>query len=163
MAFSKEIPICKDKILNTILNDYELVRLIDETYVDPTTETVKSSDALVYNKVFPYYFNPDGITDAISFVIMKVDTPTVQDRLIKNMSITITVASNQSLMKVPFGIGTRIDQMGACIDRLLNGREDLGFGKLMLKSVFETSINAVYRCREITFIVDEFNDTRGSL
>lgn len=163
MAFSKEIGIYKSKILNTIFSDYELIRLIDKNYVNETTKKVVNSDELKYVKVFPYYFKPDSTLNAMSFIILKIDTPKVSGKLIKSMMITITCITHQSLMEVPYGIGTRIDQMGACIDRLFNGRDDLGFGYIELVSSYESSIDEYNRCREIRFEVEDFNNTRSNL
>lgn len=160
---SKEISVYKDKIMKSIYNDYELVRLIDETYVNTVTKTINSNvKDLLYKKIFPFYFNPDAITDAIAFVMIKVDTPRTQGELIKEMAITITAVSNQTIMKVPFGLGTRTDQMGYCIDRLFNARDDLGFGYLELVSCGEGSLDTRHRTREYRFKVDEFNISRNN-
>jgi hypothetical protein len=160
-ANSKEITVYKNKIMKSIYEDYEFVRLIDESYVDTTSETVlDSADELRYKKIFPYYFNPLNIEEAISFVIIKIDTPKTKGELIKEMVITITAVSSQSIMQVDFGAGTRIDQMGYCIDRLFNARDDLGFGYLELFSCYETSIDETHRCREYKFKVDAFNISR---
>lgn len=147
--------------MKSIYKDYEFVRLIDSNYVDTTTQTVKdTSKDLLYNKIFPYYYNPEAITEAIAFVMIKIDTPKTEGELIKEMAITITAVSNQSIMKVPYGLGTRIDQMGYCIDRLFNARDDLGFGYLELTSSYEGSLDARHRTRELKFKVDEFNISR---
>lgn len=160
IANSKEISIYKDKIMKSIFNDYELIRLIDEAYVDTTTKTTLNAKNLVYKKIFPYYYNPESITETIAFVMMKIDTPRNKGELIKDMLITITCVSNQDIMKVPYGIGTRTDQMGACIDRLFNARDDLGFGYLELVSCYEGSLDNRHRFRELKFKVDEFNISR---
>lgn len=164
MAYSKEIPIYKNQIINTIISDFNTIRLLDDNYVDLTTKTVKPNvGELNYKKIFPYYYKPSVNTEKISFIIMKIDTPKIVDHLIKKMLITITVVTHQDMMKVSSGIGNRVDQMGACIDSLFNGRTDIGFGKLLLDSTREVSVDDVYRGRESTFIVDEFNQTGGNL
>lgn len=163
MAFSNEIAEYKNIIISNICDNYELIRLIDEKYVDNTTQAPVNSYELIHKKIFPYYYNPSAITEAISFIIIKIDTPKVESKLIKDMSITITVVSNQDIMEVDYGTGTRIDQMGVCIDKLFNGRDDLGFGYLELASNYESSLDTVHRCREMKFKVNEFNDIRSSL
>lgn len=160
IAYSKEISIYKDKIIKSIFNDYELIRLIDESYVNTTTGTTVNSKSLVYKKIFPYYYNPEKIEDVVSFIMFKVDTPRNKGELIKEMAITITCVSNQEIMKVNYGLGTRIDQMGACVDRLFNARDDLGFGYLELVSCYEGSIDNKHRFRELKFKVDDFNISR---
>lgn len=158
---SKEISVYKDKILKSIYADYELIRLIDDSYVDINTKTVNENVRdLLYKKIFPFYYNPDSITDAIAFIMIKVDTPSTQGELIKEMMITITAVSNQAIMKVPYGLGTRTDQMGYCIDRLFNARSDLGFGYLELFSCYEGSLDTKHRIREYKFKVDDFNISR---
>lgn len=140
-----------------------MIRLIDEKYVNITTKEVVNSDQLKHVKIFPYYFKPSTTTDAMSFIILKIDTPKVKGKLIKNMTITITCVTDQTLMKVPYGVSTRIDQMASCIDRLFNGREDLGFGYIELVSSYESSIDETNRCREMRFEVEDFNNTRNML
>jgi len=158
---SKEIPLYKNIIMKSIYEDYELVRLIDTNYIDEETEKViETSDELIYKKIFPYYYKPETTGDSIAFIMIKISTPRTQGELIKEMSITITAVSNQAIMEVPFGLGTRIDQMGICIDRLFNARDDLGFGYLELYSCYESSLDDVHRIREYVFKVDEFNISR---
>jgi hypothetical protein len=153
----------KQQIINTILNDYELVKLIDLNYIDDTDESTVDADDLIYVNIFPYYYNPDTIVEEKCFIFMTVDTPRVQDDLIKDMQITIIVVANQGLMKVPYNsFGTRIDQMGACVDRLFNGRPDIGFGTLSLLSNYEGSIDPKHRCRTLKFKVEDFNQSRCS-
>ncbi len=161
MAHSKEIPIYKAKIMNAIKNDYELIRLLDEKYVDVSTKTVLDTDWLIHKKIFPHFYNPETVTEAMSFIMISVDSPRVKDKLIKDMKIIILVVSNQDIMKVPYGIGTRTDQMSVCVDRLLNGRDDLGFGYLDLYSNVEKSLDNKHRCRELIFKVEDFNDIGG--
>ena len=160
IANSKEISIYKDEIMKSIYNDYELVRLIDENYVDTTTKATINSRDLVYKKIFPYYYNPETIKESIAFILIQVDTPRNKGELIKEMLITITCVSNQDIMRIPFGLGTRIDQMGTCVDRLFNARDDLGFGYLELMSARERSLDNRHRYRELIFKVDEFNISR---
>ena len=160
IANSKEISEYKNVILKAIYEDYELVRLIDADYVNTSTKSVINSEKLVHQKIFPYFYNPETINETIAFVMIKVDTPKTKGELIKEMLITITAVSNQAIMRVPFGLGTRIDQMGRCIDRLFNARDDFGFGYLELVSSYEASLDAKHRTREMKFKVDEFNISR---
>lgn len=163
MANSQEIIRYKQQIMNTILNDYELVKLIDSRYVDDVDQSTSDADDLRYVNVFPYYYNPETVKEDKCFIFMTVDVPRVQNDLIKDMQITIVVAANQVLMKVQHNTnGTRIDQMGACIDRLFNGRPDIGFGTLSLLSNYEGSIDDRHRCRTLKFKVEDFNQSRCS-
>ena len=160
IANSKEISEYKDKILKAIYRDYELVRLIDSNYVNTSTKSVVDSEKLIYKKIFPYYYNPQSINETIAFIMVKVDTPRNKGELIKEMLITITSVANQEIMKVPFGMGTRVDQMGRCVDRLFNARDDLGFGYLELISSYEGNLDEKHRIRELKFKVDDFNISR---
>lgn len=161
MANSQEIIRYKQQIINAVLNDYELVKLIDSQYADDTDESTIDAENLLYNNVFPYYYNPELVTEQKCFLFMMVDTPRVQSDLIKDMQITIIVASHQGLMKVPYDTsGTRIDLMSACVDRLFNGKGKMGFGDLSLSSNIEGSIDTRHRCRTIRFKVEDFNLTK---
>jgi hypothetical protein len=160
IANSKDITIYKDIILKTICSDYELIRLIDTDYVNVPNKIVIHPEELIHKKIFPYYYNPSTISEVISYIMIKVDIIKSKGELIKEMLINITSVSNQSIMKVPFGFGTRIDQMGGCVDRLFNASDKLGFGYLELVSSREWNIDDKHRGRELTFKVDEFNISR---
>lgn len=161
MANGKEIMDYKREIINTIINDYELVRLIDDNYVDMTDESTIDADDLRYVNIFPYYYNPETVVEEKCFIFMTVDTPNVKNSLIKDMEVTIIVVANQGLMRVDYDdSGTRIDQMSACVDRLFNGFETMGFGELALYSNREGSIDTRHRCRTLKFRVEDFNQSR---
>lgn len=161
MANSEEIIRYKQQLISTIINDYELIKLINSDYVNDNDKTTVDAIDLRYKNIFPFFYNPDPPENADSYIFITVDTPSVQNDLIKDMRITITVVSHQDIMRVPYdGRGTRLDQMSSCVDRLFNGRSDIGFGTLSLFSNYEGNIDKEHRCRILKFNVEEFNQSR---
>lgn len=145
----------KKKLMSSIINSSELISLIDNDCVKDG-ECV-NADELIYKQVFPYYFIPNTQTEALTYVIMKVNGLGIKNEIYNQAEVYICVISHQDIMKVPRGGGTRIDLMGEVVEELFNGRDDFGFGEMQLKSNIETSINTTHRCRELRFIVEDFN------
>ena len=88
---------------------------------------------------------------------MKVNGLGVKGKIYNKAEVYICVISHQDCMYVKGGGGTRIDLMGEIIEELFNGRDDFGFGEMELKSNIETSVNTSHRCRELRFLVEDFN------
>lgn len=150
----------KRKLMSSIVNSPELITLIDPKYVNADGDCVDVDDdeiGLVYKQIFPYYYIPETQTETLSYVIMKVNGLGKVDKMYTKAEVYICVISHQDIMRVKGGKGTRIDMMGEVVEKLFNGRDDFGFGEMELKSDVETNINNIHRCRELRFIVEDFN------
>ena len=155
MARTSPIKKYKNKLMLSIATSPELIELVNKDYVD-SGECV-DSDELIYKQLFPYYYIPETQTEALSYITMKVNGLGVKGKIYNKAEVYICVISHQDCMYVKGGGGTRIDLMGEIIEELFNGRDDFGFGEMELKSNIETSVNTSHRCRELRFLVEDFN------
>ena len=150
----------KRKLMSSIVNSPELIMLIDPKHVCADGDCVDVDDdeiGLVYKQIFPYYYIPETQTETLSYVLMKVNGLGKVDKMYTKAEVYICVISHQDIMRVKGGKGTRIDMMGEVVEKLFNGRDDFGFGEMELKSDVETNINNMHRCRELRFIIEDFN------
>jgi len=145
----------KQKLVSSMLNSVDLISLIDSSYIEDG-ECVETKD-LMYKQIFPYYYIPDTQNSEMSYVIIKVNALNRINNMYKNVEVFISVICHQRLMYVENGGGTRIDLMGEAIENLFDSKDDFGFGEMVLKSSTEGSITNVHRCRELRFVVEEFN------
>lgn len=156
MARTSPITIYKRKLLNSIVNSPELIKLINENYINEDGEC-EESENLTYKQIFPYYYIPDTQTNTQSYVIMKVNGLGIKNKIYNKAEVYICVISHQESMEVEGSHGTRIDLMGEVIEELFNGRDDFGFGEMELISNIESEINTSHRCRILRFMVEDFN------
>ena len=145
----------KSKLMSSIINSPELIALVNDSYIEGGE--IIDANGLVYKQIFPFYYIPDTQTEALSYVIMKVNGLGVSGKIYNKAEVYICVMSHQDIMKVEDANGTRIDLMGEIIEDLFNGRDDFGFGEMELKSNAEININTTYRGRELRFFVEDFN------
>lgn len=149
----------KRKLMSSIVNSPELIKLIDPSFVDEDGDCVDVDDGLVYKQIFPYYYIPDTQSKALSYIIIKVNGLGNVKELYSKAEVYVCVMSHQDIMQVKGGKGTRIDMMGEIIEHLFNFRDDFGFGEMELKSDIEVNISDVHRGRELRFIVEDFNSS----
>ncbi len=146
----------KRKLMSSMLTCPELITLVNSDCV-VNGECTEDADALVYKQLFPYYYIPETQHKSLSYVLMKVNGLGNRGKIYTQVEVYICVVSDQTIMEVEGSGGTRIDLMGEVIEELFNGRDDFGFGEMELKSNIETNINTTHRCRELRFIVEDFN------
>ena len=154
MARTSPITRYKRKLITSICSSPDLIALVNEDYIEDG-ECVDSDD-LIYKQIFPYYYIPDTVTEAQSYVIMKVNGLGINNKIYNKAEVYICVMSHQDVMKAKGG-GTRIDLMGEIVEELFNGRNDFGFGEMELISNIESEVNTNHRCRVLRFMVEDFN------
>ena len=155
MARTSPIKKYKNKLMLSIVTSPELIELVNKDYID-SGECV-NSDELIYKQLFPYYYIPETQTEVLPYITMKVNGLGVKDKIYNKAEVYIRVISHQDCMYVKGGGGTRIDLMGEIIEELFNGRDDFGFGEMELKWNIETDISTFHKCRELRFLVEDFN------
>lgn len=79
--------------------------------------------------------------------------------LLGEFRVRIWVIVHQDIMKMN-GVGgaTRMDYLAQLVDKMFNGSEAFGVGKLRLTSNLEDDLDMVHRCRELTFLTKDVND-----
>ena len=61
----------KNKLMSSIINSPELIALVNDSYIEDGE--IIDANGLVYKQIFPFYYIPDTQTEALSYVIMKVN------------------------------------------------------------------------------------------
>lgn len=151
MANSFEISDYKNKVILALLNDEQIVNVINA-----------SEEDLVYTHIFPYLYMPETLTVVSTYITMSVDIPKISSNGIWSYPrLTIYIISHQSAMEldIPTVSATRIDYLSGLVDKLLNNNSDFGYGRLKLTSNVESSVNSTHKCRQLTFIATDINDS----
>lgn len=152
MANSYELIRYKQQLMSMFINNELLVELIDNT-------DIETAEDLINNNIFNYVRVPQTPEEAKTFICMKIDVPEVYSRnfLFKKLTITIYVITHEDLMHTKYG-ATRIDLMGAEVDKLLNGYSGIGKAELELISNVENTVGTKHRCRILTFKASDINN-----
>ena len=61
----------KSKLMSSIINSPELIALVNDSYIEDGE--IIDANGLVYKQIFQFQYIPDTQTDALSYVIMKVN------------------------------------------------------------------------------------------
>ena len=152
MANSSEIIRYKQQLTSLVINNEAIVKLINEQDID-------NPEDLIYHNVYDFVRIPETIDEERTYICFKVDVPEVyrSSFLFKQLIITVYVISHQKQMITEYG-GTRIDLIGALIDKMLNGRRDIGKKKLELISNIEDGVGSKHRCRILKFKAEDIDN-----
>lgn len=142
----------KNKLMEDLLTNKEIVRLLDDTveFVD--------AGKLAYSNVFPYEYIPDTVEYAKTFICFDVD---IQESLNKTFllpTLYIWVFSHKSKLRLPEG-GVQTDKLVSEIAKAINGSRFYGLGELDLYSVRRFAPVTDYQGKVMTFHAKEFNRT----
>lgn len=140
----------KNKFMENILTNPEIVRLIDEN------ATVETAGELVYKNVFPLEYIPTTLHDGITFVCIDVDIQSVINKTYLVPVIYIWVCSHRSRLRLPEG-GVRIDKLCSEICKQINGSREFGLGELNLSWIKRFAPVTDYQGRCMMFTAKEFN------
>lgn len=140
----------KNKLMEIILTDADIVRLIDDSV--PLNDSAK----LMYSKVFPYQYIPDTVEEAGTFVCFDVDVTRSMNKTKYNPMIYVWVISHKSLLKLDAG-GLRVDTLTSKIVEQLNGNRYFGLGELDFYSAKRYAPTEAYQGKVLTFDAVEFN------
>lgn len=140
----------KNKLMEDLLTNEEIVRLLDDT--------VELIDAgkLAYTNVFPYEYIPDTVEYAKTFICFDVD---IQESLNKTFllpTLYIWVFSHKSKLRLPEG-GVQTDKLVSEIAKAINGSRFYGLGELDLYSVKRFTPVTDYQGKVMTFHAKDFN------
>lgn len=154
MANSQEIVRYKQQLTSLIINNAAIVKLINEP-------EITNPEDLIYHNIYDFVRIPETIDEEKTYICIKVDVPQVyrSSFLFKQLIISIYIISHQNQMITEYG-GTRIDLISALLDKMLNGRKDIGKKKLELISNIEDSIGSKHRCRIMKFKAEDINNSK---
>lgn len=154
MANSQEIVRYKQQLTSLIINNAAVVKLINEP-------EITNPEDLIYHNIYDFVRVPETIDEEKTYICIKVDVPQVyrSSFLFKQLIISIYIISHQKQMITEYG-GTRIDLISALLDKMLNGRKDIGKKKLELISNIEDSVGSKHRCRIMKFKAEDINNSK---
>lgn len=154
MANSQEIVRYKQQLTSLIINNAAIVKLINEP-------EITNPEDLIYHNIYDFVRVPETIDEEKTYICIKVDVPQVyrSSFLFKQLIISIYIISHQKQMITEYG-GTRIDLISALLDKMLNGRRDIGKKKLELISNIEDSMGSKHRCRIMKFKAEDINNSK---
>lgn len=162
MAKGTEIIDYKNKILNDLLHNedetlsIDLVTALDENFLG-------YEDDLVYERIFPYFHIPDTQKETFSYIVFKVEMPSVSTKnyFFKDMVITINVIVHDGIMMMPARYSaTRVDYIASIINKIFNGNKNYGTVPLEYVSDTESIILNKYHMRSLRFRCNELNNVR---
>lgn len=157
MANSNFIGKAKNKIIKEFIKDESIIKAIGSSIASP--------EKLVGTHIFNYHQNPNTLTTVNTFITIQVHIPQSYYRdsnIFVNPTIEIWIISHENHMKVdniPKVNDNRNDYLSRLIDEKLNGRTDLGFGKLNLISNVEGAYQHDYVFRQMMFEGTDLNDS----
>ena len=140
----------KNKLMEDLLTNKEIVKLIDNT-ID-----LSGAHKLAYSSVFPYEYIPDTVEEAKTFICFDVDVQESINKTYLLPTIYIWVFSHKSKLHLPEG-GVQTDKLVSEIAKAINGSRFYGLGELDLYSVKRFAPVTDYQGKVMTFHAKEFN------
>lgn len=142
----------KSKVIETILENNEIVYLLDKDYID-------CGGSLLNQRLFPFLQNPKTISDSAPFICFKVDHINSREHFVETLDVVIYVVCHEKEMvkKVKdyktgeVKSGTVIDVIGEELRKTLSGLESDWIGELCLIKNTEEVLYYEYPCRIMTF------------
>lgn len=159
MANSTIIGKAKNKIIKEFIKDNAIIQAIDSS-----NPKVTSPEKLIGTHIFSYDQNPNTINTVETFITIQVHIPQsfYADGTYVHPTIEIWIISHENHMvvdNIPKITYNRNDYLSILIDNKLNGRSDIGIGKLKLQSNIEGSYQRDYLYRKMVFEGKDLNDS----
>ena len=142
----------KSKVIDTILENNEIVYLLDKDYID-------CGGGLLFKRLFPFMQNPKTVTNTAPFICFKVNHTSNQNAYLENITVVIYVVCHEKEMtkKVQsydtqkIKSGTVIDVIAEEIKKELSGLDTEWIGELKLQSNIEDVLYYENPYRMLTF------------
>ena len=142
----------KSKVIDTILENNEIVYLLDKDYID-------CGGVLLFKRLFPFMLNPKTVTNTAPFICFKVNHTSNKNAYLENITVVIYVVCHEKEMtkKVQsydtqkIKSGTVIDVIAEEIKKELSGLDTEWIGELKLQSNIEDVLYYEYPYRMLTF------------
>ena len=157
MANSSFIGKAKNKIIKEFIKDESIIQAIGSSITSP--------EKLIGTHIFNYHQNPNTLTTVDTFITIQVHIPQSyysDNKAFVNPTIEIWIISHEKHMKVddiPKVNVNRNDYLSMLIDEKLNGRNDLGFGRLTLINNVEGAYQHDYVFRQMIFEGTDLNNS----
>jgi len=149
----EKIPSYKTDALKLLCTSKAFKRLMSNgRYPDITTKQ------LLENYLFPWEFIPDTTTEEAAFVCCEVDVNRVNSNITSAYILQFYIICHRRLLRMPDGEpGSRVDLLAIEINRLFNGNDQFGLGRIEVRPFnhYTPAQNFYGRC--IPFIINDFN------
>lgn len=126
----------------------------DELIISMANTDIEDNNDAIYHYVFPYFYIPQIIESAHSYICMRATMPHVnqQNDFFGDFYLTIWVIVHQDIMYME-GVGgaTRMDYLAGLVERQLIGDRSFGTRELQIISSEETDVDSKHRARILTF------------
>jgi len=140
----------KNKLMEQLLTNREIVRLIDE---DVPFEDAAS---LAYLRVYPCEYIPDTVEHGNTYICFDVDILESMNKTFLLPTLYIWVFTHRSKLRLPEG-GVRTDSLCSEICKMINGSREYGLGELSLHSVKRFAPMTDFQGKLMTFYAKDFN------
>lgn len=138
--------------MSAILNNEDIINAVGESGI-----TIDNSDELINLCIFDYNRIPDVQEVARTYITIQVNVPRIEKGNVWREVITvIRVIVHNDKMDLT-GKGNRMDYISSLLDELFSGREDFGFGTMLITSNVEGAINTKFLARTMTYSVNDLN------
>ena len=152
----KEIPEFRSTAISQLCESQTIKDLLTDT----SGSTATQSD-LVLTNVFPYEHVPDTQTTARAYITMAIFVPSVQNKTFKSVRIIFYAFEHETMIAVQDSESgktrMRHDLIAQEIDRIMNGSQMFGLGRLSLSSTVDFSPIDNYFGVAITYDASDFN------
>jgi hypothetical protein len=132
--------------MSELVNSESIVSAIGEQGI-----TIDNADELINLCIFDYNKIPSTTEVARNFITIQVNIPRIEKGSIWRDVITV-IRVITHIDKIDLaGKGNRMDYISAELDDLLSEREDFGYGRMLITSNTEGSIDSKWIARTLTF------------
>lgn len=140
----------KNQLMEDLLTNYEIVRLVNDTV------TLENAEALAYTQVFPCEYVPDTVEHGTTYICFDVDILESVNKTYLLPTLYVWVFTHRSLLRLPEG-GVRTDKLCSEICNAINGSRMYGLGELNLYSVKRFAPMTDYQGKCMAFRAVDFN------
>ena len=147
------------KALQRIGTDETVVQLLtNNPNVDMESD---EADGVFDKNLFDYGFVDDTTQEATAYICAEADVVKAPGSTMKNMELYVFIYCHKQFMNIDGSkfkgmIGNRRDNLIRYTDKLLNGSDIFGIGKLEFKSAKVIPAPTGFSARELTYVVPDF-------
>lgn len=119
---------------------------------------IEENNDAVYKYIFPFFYIPQIIESAHSYICMRATMPSVSEKndFFGDFYLTVWVIVHQDIMKME-GVGgaTRMDYLSGLVEQQLVGNRSFGTKALQIIKNEETDVDLKHRARVLTFMTSD--------
>lgn len=147
----------KVTVMQRILSSQDICKALKYSASDFLDQPdIEDASSLVYEQIFPFKKIPDFNNKKTTYITMSFNNYKPIRNSFKSGLIYIHVLVHQDIMQTDYGM-LRTDFLISEIDKLMNGQQGIGIGKVEFYEMDEFSINEKYVGMYIAYRLVEFN------